>query len=868
MEDANLPPITPHLTDAPLVTIRNDCLWTSEDDTIREEIEQIARRVIAPLVDLPIPAKADDYTGMDSIVYGIHGGWGTGKSTFLRLVQERTLGLERKAGMNGQVVYVNYDASAYEAIQTRPGITLAMRIMEGLGQDQAARVFRDAIGHDLRSVGPGEWDQAETLVPDLQSVATALADLADFPRRVTEEIVGRGELAGGAPRVVLVLIDELDRCKPEFVYEILRAVRHWRLAPNLVFVLAVAEEPLKRSIETRGGTEGAFDDPSYALEKYIQHAVVLPDLEEARLVRLLETLLPGERDPVFAVIHAGRDFLTSALRGAGYDNPRAVKRCINTIRPHVAQQVRKSLPSSETGEDEGKNPETEVLFGAFTLPREKLLLAVKEQVLWYRWQDFYRSLFVPGVKQNRRPYAEIFSTLERNCWQYILRERDIDWELLTFLLDRLAAVLPEEKLEFPRDLLHYLSLPPYWTLEAGSASQARQREEDGPQQTRGPWPENATQDGGGGKGDGLIDDVLSTGAAAENLSLLSRKREQQVRDIRQRAYQFYIQSEAAEQRGDIQGALENAEALLQLVRQYESAFDGDFCPTIGNAALTAERFHARDLAYQLYELAYRLDPEHSNNMQNYVEFIVDEELEQFYPRAGELVQKLQTGRHASHRFDRTLTLSGRLAVLQEQSVPLSRQQLADVVRYVVDHPEESGRFIDVSRLLDEMGEYDLLTTMTEHVLEHDLPAEQQYIVLRAYADHLATSGQNRLRRKALDLYRSMLSDEPLTLEDHRAERAIVLHNYATLLYAYDYNEEAGRRWHEAYCLDPADDKLKYSYARYLMPANRSMEAETVMRGEPLDASVEELLQRDGNALPEGSFLVEDEAPAPDTDFTT
>lgn len=71
---------------------------------------------------------------------------------------------------------------------------------------------------------------------------------------------------------VVIIIDEIDRCRPDYAIKTLEILKHFFDIPGFVFVLAIDEEQLKSSVETLFGTKN-FDGYK---RKFINNSFVLP----------------------------------------------------------------------------------------------------------------------------------------------------------------------------------------------------------------------------------------------------------------------------------------------------------------------------------------------------------------------------------------------------------------------------------------------------------------------------------------------------------------------------------------------------------------------------------------------------------------
>lgn len=71
---------------------------------------------------------------------------------------------------------------------------------------------------------------------------------------------------------VVIIIDELDRCRPDYAVKTLETLKHFFDIPGFVFVLAIDEDQLKSSVETLFGTKN-FDGYK---RKFINNSFLLP----------------------------------------------------------------------------------------------------------------------------------------------------------------------------------------------------------------------------------------------------------------------------------------------------------------------------------------------------------------------------------------------------------------------------------------------------------------------------------------------------------------------------------------------------------------------------------------------------------------
>ncbi|MFV8598622.1 KAP family P-loop NTPase fold protein [Ralstonia pseudosolanacearum] len=81
------------------------------------------------------------------------------------------------------------------------------------------------------------------------------------------------EYAAAQPEPVVILVDELDRCRPAFAVRLIERIKHFFDVPNLVFVLVMNREQLEKAVK---GVYGAETDAATYLSKFLQLSLTLP----------------------------------------------------------------------------------------------------------------------------------------------------------------------------------------------------------------------------------------------------------------------------------------------------------------------------------------------------------------------------------------------------------------------------------------------------------------------------------------------------------------------------------------------------------------------------------------------------------------
>ena len=280
-------------------------------------------------------------------VFGVHGDWGLGKTSFLHQVQwyltgdcpqqpeAATRDLERRAkeaeedaptqrsGVYRDVVQaVWFDAWRYQneaapvvalLHEMRAQLAWGRRVVRSTGRNTKVAVRGALLSMEelTRKIGfqyskfhlaSREWE-SENLAATLPSHT-----LREHLREAVRQLLP-GKRAGGAPPRLVVFIDDVDRCEPEAAYRLLEGLKIYLTLDNCVFVLGMNQKAIEEAIAQRmsasndgrpqeasdGYGESAMRASAY-MEKLCQNVWRLPAVRrpERVLSRLLEETVESE----------------------------------------------------------------------------------------------------------------------------------------------------------------------------------------------------------------------------------------------------------------------------------------------------------------------------------------------------------------------------------------------------------------------------------------------------------------------------------------------------------------------------------------------------------------------------------------------
>lgn len=230
----------------------------------------------------------------DPLVVALDGRWGTGKSYFLK----RWVGAHNLEN-DGTALTVYFDAFQHDYLDDPLIALIATLSAASQPSDESAidkvkgaaiKLLKPAmrmglavatkggsllvgeLGETLVEAAGGEADRAmQAFWQREEGRHHAMKEFREALKKLTE---AEDE---GAPRPLIIVVDELDRCRPDFALEVLEIAKHFFAVPHVHFVLGANLAALENSVKTRYGHE---IDASAYLRKFISFVVSLPDHTE------------------------------------------------------------------------------------------------------------------------------------------------------------------------------------------------------------------------------------------------------------------------------------------------------------------------------------------------------------------------------------------------------------------------------------------------------------------------------------------------------------------------------------------------------------------------------------------------------------
>ena len=221
----------------------------------------------------------------DPLVVALEGQWGSGKTYFLK----RWVTEHAKQNKASTVVY--FDAFAYDYISDPlPALVTALK---GRTDDKNINILKKATfklakagtraglavltsgsSEFIGKVGEGIIDEAKKSLEEYwEREEGKNVAMVQFREALESMVTAEKE------NKVIIVVDELDRCRPDYALEVLEIIKHFFSVDNVHFVLGVNLEVLENMIRVRYGNE--INAKTY-LQKFIQIKLELKDEMEYR----------------------------------------------------------------------------------------------------------------------------------------------------------------------------------------------------------------------------------------------------------------------------------------------------------------------------------------------------------------------------------------------------------------------------------------------------------------------------------------------------------------------------------------------------------------------------------------------------------
>lgn len=239
----------------------------------------------------------------------IDGSWGTGKSYFCEALEEKINEENEKREKERKINFIKINAWETDYFsdpmksligEISSHITLDVEITQKAEQilKNGLTIFgKAAFNKVLEKIGldKANREELESLFKEVTQFETSELEEYNKYKQLVNDF--KETLITKEPALKVIVIDELDRCKPTYTIELLETVKHFFGVKNIIFIFLVNMEQLRSIASTSYLTE---DKCSEYFEKFYDIKLSLPILEYEDFIQIeynkytqLETYKPN-----------------------------------------------------------------------------------------------------------------------------------------------------------------------------------------------------------------------------------------------------------------------------------------------------------------------------------------------------------------------------------------------------------------------------------------------------------------------------------------------------------------------------------------------------------------------------------------------
>lgn len=216
-------------------------------------------------------------TNNQGFVLAIDNEWGTGKTTFVKMWQQHL------SNENFKTIYFN----AWENDFEENPLTALIGELNNFVKTDTVSEYKDVIKKgviiskhilpiivkslvekyiDTKSITDGLEKLTEGVTSifenEIDEYSERKKNINDFRTSLAKFIA---DTSDGKP--VVFIIDELDRCRPNYAVGLLEQIKHFFIVPNIVFALTIDKEQLQFAIK------GVYNSESINTEEYLRRFI-------------------------------------------------------------------------------------------------------------------------------------------------------------------------------------------------------------------------------------------------------------------------------------------------------------------------------------------------------------------------------------------------------------------------------------------------------------------------------------------------------------------------------------------------------------------------------------------------------------------
>ena len=281
----------------------------------------------APVARRAARLIADNHSRESSVVYGLEGPWGSGKTSVIQLITIYLTQDDNNDNPWHVVSFTPWATTGTEGLLSEFFATLAT-----IAPKRSAQKFREMVASYA--------DIARPLASLIPMAGSAMVEASrSLERRLSKPWkVAFEELAAALRELdipVLVVVDDIDRLQPSELLDLLKVVRLLGRFPGVDFLLAYDEQTLVETLQDPGRGSASKARARSFMEKIVQYPLTIPPLLTSKIVRMLaagitEIVTQEQVDSNFDTQRFS-DIILSTMPSQ-LSTPRAIERFLAQVR--------------------------------------------------------------------------------------------------------------------------------------------------------------------------------------------------------------------------------------------------------------------------------------------------------------------------------------------------------------------------------------------------------------------------------------------------------------------------------------------------------------------------------------------------------
>ena len=250
----------------------------------------------------------------DPFVFSINSPYGTGKTFFLRRLHCL---LEQKGCIC--VSYNAWESDFYD----NPLIALISELIDNLKANSKVNL-KDFENIEKAGTKVSSFGFSYIASVDVQIKDNILDSYKEYKKLKFDFIDALQEFTKTLEKPLVFIIDELDRCRPDYAIKTLEVIKHFFNIPNIVFIIGVDRKQIESTVKVLYGSNIDNNCDEY-LRKFIDQDFYLPYTKNEKYVEKLciehlkpiiqifirENLITYTRPQVVSILN--NDYLTQLL---------------------------------------------------------------------------------------------------------------------------------------------------------------------------------------------------------------------------------------------------------------------------------------------------------------------------------------------------------------------------------------------------------------------------------------------------------------------------------------------------------------------------------------------------------------------------